>query len=163
MEMVTIETMETMETMLVAEDDNGVGNNDGVIILAMIMMVETDDEGDKSDGGAHGQDDDRTEDDHGEDDVDEEDKNGCGGDNNSMITLVTKLMVETMLMEVTRGGGRNSVDRGNKNDRHGNSTEWSNVSIHREPWYQKAYHCPPQQQPAISVSTVLPTTTTVWP
>lgn len=162
MEMVTIETMETMETMLVAKDDSGVGNNDGVIILAMIMMVETDDEGDKSDGGAHGQDDDRTEDDHGEDDVDEEDKNGCGGDNNSMITLVTKLMVETMLMEVTRGC-RNSVDRGNKNDRHGNSTEWSNVSIHREPWYQKAYHCPPQQQPAISVSTVLPTTTTVWP
>lgn len=162
MEMVTIETMETMETMLVAKDDSGVGNNDGVIILAMIMMVETDDEGDKSDSGAHGQDDDRTEDDHGEDDVDEEDKNGCGGDNNSMITLVTKLMVETMLMEVTRGG-RNSVDRGNKNDRHGNSTEWSHISIHREPWYQKAYHCPPQQQPAISVSTVLPTTTTVWP
>lgn len=149
--------METMETMLVAKDDSGIGNNDGVIILAMIMMVETDDEGDKSDGGARGQDNDRT-----KDDVDEEDKNGCGGDSNSMITLVTKLMVETTLMEVTRGY-RNSVDRGNENDRHGNSTEWSHISIHTEPWYQKAYHCPPQQQPAITVSTVLPTTTTVWP
>lgn len=103
MEMVTIETMVTMETMLVAKDDSDVGSNDGVIILAMITMVKTDDEGDKGDGGVHGQDDDRTEDDHGEEDMDEEDKNGCGGDSPSMITLVTRLMVETTLMEVTRG------------------------------------------------------------
>lgn len=103
MEMVTIETMVTLETMLVAKDDSDVGSNDGVIILAMITMVKTDDEGDKGDGGVHGQDDDRTKDDHGEEDMDEEDKNGCGGDSPSMITLVTRLMVETTLMEVTRG------------------------------------------------------------